>query len=142
MKLTSNGIADPVKALGQCLIQSGAYAKKHNLGLIRVTGYEYSGREHWAVYIYQGEPEWGDVIDLTARQFSTKVPARYETDCTTWLDDACEWLGDSVNYEIYLTHDSQAEPFYSNSWIREDIDPDNYQREYAGFNQLKEKRTA
>ncbi len=133
----SKGIADPLKAWGKCLMESQDYAKKHKLGLIRATGYEYSGREHWAVYVDRGNLwECDEIIDLTARQFSVKVPARYETDVITWLDDVCEWLGDSVNYEIYSTSDSQLDPFQCDSWIRDDIDPDNYKREYAALNNL------
>ena len=135
MKL--KGIKDPVKAWGQCLIQSHAYAKEHNLGLIRATGYDFSGREHWAIYVDRGNLwECDEIIDLTARQFSTKVPARYETDVITWLDDVCEWLGDSVMYEIYSTFDFQSEPFQMDSWIRDDIDPLTYKREYAALNNL------
>lgn len=133
----SRGIKDPVKAWGMCLIKSAEYAKANKTGLIRATGYEYSGREHWAIYIDRGNLwECDEIIDLTARQFSTKVPARYETDVITWLDDVCEWLGDSVNYEIYSTSDFQADPFQFDSWIRDDIDPDTYKREYAALNNL------
>jgi hypothetical protein len=122
VRLASKGIADPAKALGQCLIQSKAYAEKHKLGLIRVTGLSYTRREHWAVYAdvaedakgryFITEPEWGNVIDLTARQFVTTVPARYEDDCLAWVESASVWLNDSMVYEIYLTHDSQLEPDY------------------------------
>ena len=155
MKLMSKGIADPVKALGQCLIQSSAYAKKHNLGLIRVTGYEYSGREHWAVYTDIGEENGerflysytpsGTIIDLTARQFVESVPAKYEDDAPEWLENACEWLGDSLHYEIYLTSDFQASPVNSGDWIRDDIDPIKDYKEYAAITKMKkqaEKRTA
>jgi hypothetical protein len=122
VQLASKGIADPATAFGQCLMQSSMYAEKHKLGLIRVTGLSYTRREHWAVYADIGEdengryfitePEWGKVIDLTARQFVTTVPARYEDDCLAWVESACGWLNDSLTYEIYLTHDSQLEPAY------------------------------
>jgi hypothetical protein len=137
----SKGIKDPLKAWGMCLIEAEKYAKKHKLGLIRATGYEYSGREHWAVYVDKGNLwECDEVIDFTARQFSLKVPAKYETDVTTWLDDVCEWLGDSVWYELYQTADMQRTPFHEDSWIRDDIDPDNYKREYAALNKLVPKK--
>lgn len=136
MTVRSKGIADPLEAWGQCLIQSAAYAKLHKVGLIRAIGYDYNGREHWAIFIDSGEPEWGDVIDLTARQFSTKIPARYETDVVTWLDDVCEWLGDSVWYEMYLSHNFQIDPFHRGAHIREDIDPLTYKREYAALKNL------
>ena len=142
LPLASKGIADPAKAWGQCLIQSSAYAEKHKLGLIRVTGYSYTGREHWAVYESVGEdskgryfidePEWGSVIDLTARQFVTTVPARYEDDCLAWVESASGWLNDSLVYEIYLTHDSQATPDPVGEWRVDDRD--NYKGvTYAAF---------
>lgn len=133
----TRGIKDPVKAWGMCLIKSAEYAKNNKVGLIRATGYEYAGREHWAIYIDRGNLwECDEIVDLTARQFSIKVPARYETDVITWLDDVCEWLGDSVNYEIYSTSDFQGDPFHCDSWIRDDINPDTYKREYAALNNL------
>lgn len=137
----SKGIRDPLKAWGMCLIEAEKYAKANGLGLIRAVGYEYSGREHWAVYVDKGNLwECDEVIDFTARQFSVKVPARYQTDVITWLDDVCEWLGDSVTYEIYSTSNCQDEPFHVDNWIRDDIDPDNYKREYAALAKLTEKR--
>ena len=142
LPLAPKGIADPAKAWGQCLIQSSAYAEKHKLGLIRVTGYSYTGREHWAVYESVGEdskgryfidePEWGSVIDLTARQFVTTVPARYEDDGLAWVESASGWLNDSLVYEIYLTHDSQATPDHVGEWRVDDRD--NYKGvTYAAF---------
>ena len=140
LPLASKGIADPAKAWGQCLIQSSAYAEKHKLGLIRVTGYSYTGREHWAVYESVGEDskgryfidEPGSVIDLTARQFVTTVPARYEDDCLAWVESASGWLNDSLVYEIYLTHDSQATPDHVGEWRVDD--KDNYKGvTYAAF---------
>jgi hypothetical protein len=142
LPLASKGIADPYKAFGQCLIQSSEYAEKHKLGLIRVTGYNYPGREHWAVYedigedpkgrYFLTEPEWGNVIDLTARQFVTTVPARYEDECLAWVESACGWLNDSLVYEIYLTHDSQATPDHVGE-LRID-DSENYKGvTYAAF---------
>ena len=131
LPLASKGIADPAKAWGQCLIQSSAYAEKHKLGLIRVTGYSYTGREHWAVYESVGEDSRG-VIDLTARQFVTTVPARYEDDCLAWVESASGWLNDSLVYEIYLTHDSQATPDHVGEWRVDDRD--NYKGvTYAAF---------
>jgi hypothetical protein len=147
-KLMSRGIADSVEALGKCLIQSSAYAKKYNHGLIRVTGYEFSGREHWAVYTDIGEDETGrfiysytpsgTVIDLTARQFVTTVPAKYEEEADIWLENACTWLGDSLRYEIFLTHDFQADPVNSGNWVV-DIDPIKDYKEYAAITQMKER---
>lgn len=130
------GISDPVQALGMCLVQSSGYAQHHGHGLVRVTGLEYPGREHWAVLV--GDIDEGAmVIDLTARQFSLRVPARYEIDLDTWLDDACEWLGDGLRYEVYPSPDTQSPPIYADVWVREDIDPDQYQREEAAGMAIK-----
>jgi hypothetical protein len=123
------GIADPAQAWGQCAIESFDLAEKQGYSLIRVTGLTYPQREHWACLT--GDPDThAHVIDLTARQFTVTVPARYETDMATWLDDACEWLGDSLNYEIYGNHDRDT-PMISDWWIRDDIDPETFQREEA-----------
>ena len=144
------GIEDPADALGACAMQSLAFASKFNLGVVQVTGYNYPGREHWAVYVRgaastqdgdgDGESGNGFVIDLTARQFSIKVPARYETDLDTWLDDACEWLGDSLDYKIYATSDSDLPPTLAGAWIREDINPDTYKRENAALTLIGTRR--
>ena len=72
------------------------------------------------------------MIDLTARQFVTIVPARYEDDFLAWVDSACGWLNDSLVYEIYLTHDSHLEPDHVGE-LRID-DSDNYKGvTYAAF---------
>jgi len=130
-RLMSKGIADPVKAFGQCLWQSKLYAKKHNQGLIRITGADYGKREHWAIYTdigQEGDERFlysyglsGVIIDLTARQFDKTLPARYEDEASEWMDKACLWLGDNLNYELYLTSDFQAEPI---SWGYWELDND------------------
>jgi hypothetical protein len=125
------GIVDPWEAWGQCAIQSLELARKQGYGMVRVTGLEYPRREHLACLTGGWPEEEGTVIDLTARQFSTKVPARYEVGLSTWLDDACEWLGDSVMCEVYLGMDNWSEPVYREAWVREDIDPDTFVREEA-----------
>jgi hypothetical protein len=128
------GIADPSEAWGQCLIHSGELAEKQGYGLIRVTGITFPGREHWACIDGDVLEEMtGKVIDLTARQFSTKVPARYEVDMETWLDDACEWLGDGLVYEVYR-YGNQEAPLLKDIWVRDDIDPDEFVREEAWRN--------
>ena len=139
------GIRDPFEAWGQCAIESFDLARKKGYGLIRVYGVTYPGREHWACFTsadYDEETgqETYRVVDLTARQFSTKVPARYETDMDTWLDDACEWLGDSLHYEWFSQVDNWQEPIYKDVWIREDIDPDTYETEDAWRLAMRERR--
>lgn len=124
------GISDPWAAYGRCFAESSALAKRQGYGLIEVTGMTYPGREHWACMagdLFDGEPK---VIDLTARQFTTGVPARYETDLDTWLDDACEWLGDGLRYRVFPSWPWQEHEF-SGTWIRDDIDPEEFIREEA-----------
>ena len=49
-----------------------------------------------------------------------------------WVESACGWLNDSLVYEIYLTHDSQADPDHVGE-LRID-DSDNYKGvTYAAF---------
>jgi len=132
-KLQVKGIANPEKAFGQCLWQSKLYAEKNNHGLIRVTGKDYSKREHWAIYTdigQEGNERFlysyslsGSVIDLTAKQFDKTLPAKYEDEASEWMDKACYWLGDNLHYELYLTSDFQAEPASSGYWeVHEESD--------------------
>lgn len=125
------GIRNPYEAWGQCAIRSFDLARKQGYGLVRVTGMTFGRREHWACLTGDLAEMDLRVIDLTARQFSIKVPARYEIDLDTWLDDACEWLGDALNYEIYTQMDNYQEPYYKDFWVRDDIDPDTFVREDA-----------
>ena len=137
------GIADPLNAWGRCLWESVGFAQKYGFLLIGVKGYEYSGREHWAVFVEDGDFEDGQVIDLTARQFSLDAPPRYQTDVLTWLDDACEWLGDSVVYEVFKNEEFEGQihragdPIYRGAHIREDIDPDTYKRKYVAYDMVR-----
>jgi hypothetical protein len=47
------------------------------------------------------------------------------------MDKACLWLGDNLNYELYLTSNSQAEPI---SWGYWELDNDGIElpREMMG----------
>ena len=132
-RLQSKGIANPEKAFGQCVWQSKLYAEKNNHGLIRVTGAEYRGREHWAVYTDIGQDGnerflyshslSGTIIDLTARQFDKTLPARYEDEASEWMEKASYWLGDNLYYEIRLTSDIQEEPEMAGYWdVHEETD--------------------
>jgi len=132
MKLQSKGIKSPSEALGQCAIQSTMYAKKYNTGLVRVNSWTFPGREHWAIY----NEETNEVIDLTARQFTTKVPAKLVIDLEDWLDEACEWLGDALIYSLFDSADT-TEPSYESQWIRDEIDPYEFVREEAGLNEIR-----
>ncbi len=150
-RLMSRGIGDPVKAFGQCVWQSKLYAEKYNQGLIRVTGAEFGGREHWAIYTdigQEGNERFlqsyglsGTIIDLTARQFDKTLPARYEDEASQWMDNACRWLGDNLNYELYLTSDSQAEPITWGTWELDDEEI-KLPREMMGEWNLTERKSA
>ena len=131
MKLQSKGIKSPSEALGQCAIQSTLYAKKYNTGLVRVNSWNYPGREHWAIY----NKETNEVIDLTARQFTVTVPAKFVAQLEDWLDEASYWLGDSLVYSLF--EDGHInEPSYESQWIRDEIDPNEFVREEAGMKEL------
>lgn len=134
MKLRTKGIKDPANALGQCAIQSMAYAKKYNAGLVRINSWNYPGREHWAIY----NEKTNEVIDLTARQFTTKVSSKFIAQLEDWLDEACEWLGDSLVYSLYDNSDT-TDPSYESSWIRDEIDPEEFIREDAGLKELQKQ---
>ena len=150
-RLMSRGIADPSKAFGQCLWQASLYAKKYNQGLIRVTGAEYYKREHWAIYTDIGQDGnerflyshglSGKIIDLTARQFDKTLPARYEDEASEWMDNACLWLGDNLNYEVFLTSNFQEE---SVSWGYWESDNDGIQlpKKMMGQWNLSERKSA
>ena len=132
MKLQSKGIKSPSEALGQCAIQSTMYAKKYNTGLVRVNSWHYPGREHWAIY----NEETNEVIDLTARQFTVTVPAKFVAQLEDWLDEAAYWLGDSLVYSLF--EDGHInKPTYESQWIREEIDPHEFVREEAGLNEIR-----
>jgi len=134
MKLQSKGIKSPSEALGQCAIQSTMYAKKYNTGLVRVNSWHYPGREHWAIY----NEETNEVIDLTARQFTVTVPAKFVAQLEDWLDEAAYWLGDSLVYSLFDNSDI-TEASYESQWKREEIDPDEFVREEAGMKELQKQ---
>jgi hypothetical protein len=136
MKLQSKGIKNPADALGQCAIQSTGYAKKYNTGLVRVNSWHYPGREHWAIY----NQETNEVIDLTARQFTVTVPAKFVAQLEDWLDEAAYWLGDSLVYSLFDNPDTMK-PSYESQWIREEIDPHEFVREEAGLNELRKQNS-
>lgn len=118
--------SDPAQAHGQCAIASFAHAHEHNLGLIRVTGVSYPGREHWAIFIGSDEDLNWRVLDFTARQFDATTAFPYEADIDTWLDDVAEWLADSISYAIYASvaaHEADS-PFFTDTVLRDDIDSD------------------
>lgn len=115
--------ADPLDALGMCLITSEAYARRHGLGLIQITGLTYPGREHWASILINDEDlNDATVRDGTARQFTTDLPAIWFTGIDDWLDTMSELLADHLHYVVYASSD-RDQPFYSDVWIREDIEP-------------------
>jgi len=110
---------DSLNALGMCLIEAKLHSSKHAQGLVRVTGREYPGREHWASY----DPATGRVTDLTLQQFSLKAPKSWRGTLEDWLDDMCEYLVDGLDFEIYSTTNTEAEPADRDFWIRDDIEP-------------------
>ena len=109
------------KAWGKCLVSSIDLATLLDeyavVEFIRVTGNEYTGREHWALLL---DDEF--VVDATARQFRATDPFPIVKPLFDWLDDCCEWLVDGVDYAVFSSH-LDDEPRMIETWIREDILP-------------------
>ena len=120
-------LTDPKQAWGRCLIESKIIAERFarkgtQVLYVRITGQNYPGREHWAVFIPASDDETaGRVIDLTCRQFSAAAPAKFDGDLNDWLDDAVEWLRDDLVVEVY--QNEQGVPLWGDVWSREDCLP-------------------
>jgi hypothetical protein len=117
--------ANPFTAYGYCLIDSQAFAlKTRGWGLVRVTGLEYPGREHWAAIFMPDPRDLSDCLvrDRTMRQFSADAKPFWKGSLDAWLDDMTELLVDNVRYEIY-EHPKNTDPMFADHWIREDIEP-------------------
>jgi hypothetical protein len=117
------GFTDPLKALGMCLITAEAFSSKHGWGLIQVQGLEYRGREHWASISFSEDFLDATVVDMTMRQFDDARPAYWEGTLDDWLDDMAECLVDNLAYAVYSDTDTDVDPYYTDFWIREDIEP-------------------
>lgn len=132
--MTEPDLTDPTTALGRCLIETLAYigrmqaAGEVGAQYIRITGRDYPGREHWAVFIpLEGDETQGRVVDLTARQFSASAASPWDGDINDWLDDACEWLQDGLDVAVFK-HFTDSEALWEDTWIREDIVPGSMTR--------------
>jgi hypothetical protein len=110
---------DPMDALGKCLIDATGYAERHGWHLIRVTGRDYPGREHWAALC----PDQEHVRDATMRQFDAAAPAPFTGPLEDWLDTMCELLVDGLDVEVYYDTDVQRDPNERDVWIRDDVEP-------------------
>jgi len=116
----------PHKAWGHCVIASQGLAQflqdqGIDASLIRMTGVEYQGREHWAVWVEAEEI----VIDTTARQFDTTAQFPLVKGLWEWGDDGCEWLVDGLVLTCFPFSGSgflTVEPEWSEVHIREDIE--------------------
>jgi hypothetical protein len=125
-------LTDPAVAWGRCLIESQQHvADTRDHGgtarYVRVTGLDYPGREHWAVLTPDpgddpDDPTAGTVTDLTARQFDPTAPAPWTGTLDDWLDDACEWLQDGLQYAVF-DHFGDETPVFADRWVREEITP-------------------
>jgi hypothetical protein len=117
--------ANPFTAYGYCLIDAQEFAEKtEGWGLVRVTGLEYQGREHWAAIFLPHPENLGDCLvrDRTMRQFSADAKPFWKGTLDDWLDDMTELLVDNLMYEVYQFPHSE-EPFFRDHWIRDDIEP-------------------
>lgn len=118
-----HGHEDPLSAWGRCAIESHAFSAQHKWGLIRVTGLNFPGREHWgSLKVVNEESLECQVRDGTLRQFSPTAVKLFLGDLDDWLDNCVELMGDDVRYEMFTTL-GDPEPFYWDHWIREDLTP-------------------
>lgn len=111
---------DPGAAWGRCWMETdrqvkAARAQGVPAQYVRVTGRMYPGREHWALYLD------GEVLDVTARQFDATVAYPLRRSLEDWLDDACEWLQDGLDYVVL--DDPDEEPAEADFWVRDDVEP-------------------
>lgn len=119
-------LADPYEAWGKCAIASQDLAEYLILqgftaGQVRVTGIEYQGREHWAVWVVDSDEEI--VVDVTARQFDAEAPFPLVKPVVDWLDDGCEWLVDGLEVSAFPFHKVlNVEPLWTDRHIRDDIE--------------------
>ncbi len=118
-------LSDPAQARGRCYTESRAVAEREGVLLVRATGATYN-REHWAVLrVAAVDALSGDepVLDLTARQFAPHdQPSPWHGSLDDWLDDAAEWLRDSLFYEVQTPDVWHPEVLFRDTWNREDLD--------------------
>jgi hypothetical protein len=120
-------LGEPYGAWGMCAITSQDLAEHLieqgvSAGQVRITGLDYQGREHWAVWT--GEEGEETVIDVTARQFDAQAPYPLIKPIVDWLDDGCEWLVDGLAVDAFPFHTVlDIEPLWSDCHIRDDIEP-------------------
>ena len=119
-------LADSYGAWGQCAIASQdlaehLVAKGVDVGHLRITGREYVGREHWALFVVVGSEEFA--IDVTARQFEPGASFPMIVDLVYWLDSACEWLVDGLDVFALPLPAPDSEPLWTDVHIREEIEP-------------------
>lgn len=136
--IAGNGMADPEKAWGRCVIESSHLASHlaafdHPTWLVRITGANYPGREHWALILTDDADAIDDmteatVLDPTARQFGADLPHPYVRDLATWLDDMSEGMSDHLVVQVMpgdpndLGISLDDHPVFE-VWRREDIEP-------------------
>lgn len=116
-------LAQPDTAYGQCYIESTAFEATH-VGwlLIRTTGQNYPGREHWAVIEWDEDldPSVMRVVDLTARQFDATVDYPWIGTLLDWYDLVLDWQGDNINVEVHADAADDV-VIWRDAYDREDI---------------------
>jgi len=115
---------DPQEARGMCCINATEFSSSmRGWGLVRITGLTYPGREHWgSLFVLSDDLSDSMVRDGTMRQFDPSAAAPWKGSLDDWLDRMSELLNDHLFYECFadpVTRDS----VYSDSWVREDIEP-------------------
>lgn len=118
-------LSTPYGAWGRCIVASeelAGYLIDHDIDaeLIRMTGYTYDGREHWAVWLEDEEL----VVDTTARQFNPKAKYPLVLGLWEWGDEGCEWLADGLNLDAFTYERGfiNSDPLWSEVHVREDIE--------------------
>lgn len=119
-------LTDPETAWGRCLIETKRFvdytAATHDLKLIEVLGQTYPGRSHWAAIAFDEEhPEDSPVVDVTIRQFIYDADVPWIGTLVDWYDLVLDGLVDYINVAVY--DDPQAEPVWTDSYDREDLEP-------------------
>jgi hypothetical protein len=119
-------LTDPETAWGRCLIETKRFvdytAATHDLKLIEVLGQNYPGRSHWAAISFDEEhPEDSPIVDVTLRQFIYDADIPWVGTLVDWYDLVLDGLVDYINVAVY--DDPQAEPIWTDSYDREDLEP-------------------
>lgn len=131
-------LADPGKAWGRCVIES--MAAGWNLAtevgiaarLVRTTGQNYPGREHWALiagWEETDDPAEFTVVDFTARQFDRTAPYPWVGTLIDWYDAVCDWQNDHIDVEVHPVRPGDTSAEWTDHYARDDHEPGDPMRD-------------